>query len=65
MLKGRGLVHASSGPGRSRGGGGGSGILGGFLLGLKFLGGGFVGVGGHGDDEDDADVDEQMLRAVA
>ena len=36
----------------------------GFAAGLGFLSGGTVGVGRHGDDEGDADVDEQK-RAVA
>ena len=46
---------------------GSSGVLGGLLVGFSFLGGGTVGVGGHGDDEGDADVEEvdDRKRAVA
>ena len=46
---------------------GGSGVLGGLLVGFSFLGGGTFGVGGHGDDEGDADVEEvdDRKRAVA
>ena len=47
--------------------GGSSGVLGDLLVGFSFLGGGTVGVGGHGDDEGDADVEEvdDRKRAVA
>ena len=49
-----------------RGGGSGSshGILGGLLVGLGLLSGGTVGVGRHGDDEGDADVDKQKRAVV-
>ncbi|KAF7062120.1 hypothetical protein CFC21_068755 [Triticum aestivum] len=51
-------VIPSSRPRRGRGIGGSSGVLGDLLVGFSFLGGGTVGVGGHGDDEGDADVEE-------
>ena len=53
---------------RSHGGGGGSSILGGLLINLELLSGETIGVGlEHGDDEDDADVEEvdEQRRAVA
>jgi hypothetical protein len=52
-------VIPSDRPGRGRGGGSNRSVLGGLLLGFELLGGGtagFVG-GGHGDNEDDASVD--------
>ena len=43
------------------------GVLGDLLVGFSFLGGGTIGVGGHGDDEGDTDVEEvdDRKRAVA